>query len=97
MLCAGWNDEGIAIADFRLHAVDMNFTLAILDTEELVPVPMRLEADILAGLERHQYELKIVACIEHVAEVRVVLRQLLDIGDKSLHGGSFQFIGVSDL
>jgi hypothetical protein len=46
---------------------------------------MDLLTDVLAWLESHQYELKVLAGIENTAKIRIGLCQFLDIFDKPLH------------
>jgi hypothetical protein len=47
--------------DLAGGAVDGNLAIARLDAKELIAVVVDLLADLLAGLERHQHQLKVPA------------------------------------
>jgi hypothetical protein len=46
---------------------------------------VHLRADLVARLQRHQNELKVVPGVEHTAEILVLDRPLLDIVTIALH------------
>jgi hypothetical protein len=58
---------------------------ACLDAEELIAIVVDFFADFLARLDRHQDQLEIVTGVEDLAEEVVLLGQLLDVVDESLH------------
>lgn len=41
-------------------------------------------ADFLAGSQSHQHQLKVLACVEHPAEILVLDRQPVNVIDKTL-------------
>src|SRR5689334_5802833 len=83
--CAGRDDDRVVILDRVARAVDDDLAFAFLDAEELVAVLVHFLADVLAGLQRHQHELQVLAGVEHAAEIVVLLRDPLDVIDKSFH------------
>src|SRR5690606_38155099 len=83
---AGRDDDGVVGPDRRRLAVDVDLAGPPLDAEELIAVVMHFLADLLAGIERHQDELEVLAGVEHAAKVGVPLSQLLDVVGEALHG-----------
>src|SRR5690606_17758520 len=83
---AGRDDDGVIGPDRRRLAVDADLAGPPLDAEELIAVVMHFLADLLAGVERHQDELEVLAGVEHAAKVGVPLSQLLDVVGEALHG-----------
>src|SRR3546814_10423005 len=50
-----------------------------------ISIIVYFEPDFLAGLQRHEHELQISARVENPAKVLIVLGQIFDVADKSLH------------
>src|SRR5690606_3164679 len=83
--CPCGHDHGVVVLYGRLDAVDPDFAATCLDTEELIAIVMRLEADLFSWRERHQYKLEMTAGVEHTAKVVIPLGESFDIANKSFH------------
>ena len=81
------HDHRVVLADLHAVSRDDHLALALLDTEELVVILVDILAGLLAGLERHQNQLHVLAGIENAPIVLVLLSQLLNVLDKALHDG----------
>jgi hypothetical protein len=81
---SGYQDCVVALDAIPLP-VDHDFALAHLYSKKLIAIRMDLLTDLLAGLERHQHQLKVLARIEDMAEITIILSQLLDVFDEAFH------------
>jgi hypothetical protein len=71
------NDSGIAL-DLYLVAIDLEFTVAFLHAEELVPVSVDLFANLFPWFKCHQNELHGLAGVEHMPKIRILFGQILE-------------------
>ena len=79
------NDYREIIFDPVIDAIDPNDALPFFDPEELVTILMHFFADVAAGWQGHQHQLKILARVEDAAEVLILDGHPLDIVDITLH------------
>jgi len=73
------NDYSGPVSDRIFLAINHDHSLAFLETEELVAIFVDLRANLVARLERHQHQLKLLAGVQHAAEISVGNGLLLNI------------------
>jgi len=61
------------------------FAFSSLDPDELVAITMLLQADLLARLQRHHYQLHVWCGEEHLSEMFILNGSLLDIDHVTCH------------
>jgi len=52
-------------------SIDKTFSFSLFKTEELIIVVMCFHPDLFSRKERHQHELRVLAGVEHMAEIAV--------------------------
>ena len=85
VLSPGRNDNAVITLDGRANAIDENLAASLLDPKELVTIIVYFEPNFLTGLQSHEHELQISARVENTAKVLIILGQIFDVADKSLH------------
>src|SRR6185437_14280172 len=85
MASAGRHNDRAVTFDLRAMTVDNDLALTFFDAKKLVAVVVDFFSDLAAGLDRHQDQLEVLACIEDSPEIIIFLGQLLDICYKAFH------------
>jgi hypothetical protein len=78
------NDRIVAL-DLRAVPVDHDLSLALLNSEKLIPIVVDLFADLSTRFDRHQHQLKVLSCVEDPPKIAVILSQFLDIAYETFH------------
>lgn len=85
MACARRRQNGVVALD-RVHfAVNHDLPIAFFDPEQLIAVFMRLVADFLPRLERHEDKLQMFPGLQHMPEILVIFRNHVNVVNKTLH------------
>jgi len=86
VMSARRHEDSVAVLDFRGLAIDPHFAVSFFHTEELITVGVYFLANLLAGLEGHEHELKVLARVQYAPEIRIGICQIFDVSNKALRG-----------
>src|SRR5688500_10636280 len=81
MARAGGDDHREIVLDAVVDTIDPDDSAAFLDSEELIAIVMYFFADVAAGRQGHQHQLKVLPGVEDPAEILVRHGHALDIVD----------------
>jgi hypothetical protein len=85
VLRPGWDKHRETGRDRRVNAIEHGLARPFLHPKELIEL-VNFHPDFFAGFQRHDYELRVVRGVEHLAKVGIRDSNLFDILDEAFHG-----------
>jgi hypothetical protein len=85
MARASRHENSVVALDLGPLTIDPDLVLAFFNAEELIAISVDFLADLFAWFKGHENKLEMLARIHHPPKIRIVLGQIFDICDKSLH------------
>ncbi len=79
-----WDYNSVSILDTVFYTVNNHFSFSFLKSKELINILMRFFTNFFTRLNAHKHELTVLPCVQHTAEISVLLSSFLNVDYVSL-------------